>query len=98
MPGKTIPDHKVHVYKLRPERNWRTQEGPLTSVWDSEVVPLMKADSHAGVLRRAVGGGTVNSASITASATSTTVITTAARQGRMLTNLRLPTIKGLAGD
>ena len=27
-------------------RNWRTREDPLQSVWDSEVVPLLQADSR----------------------------------------------------
>ena len=30
----------------RPQRNWRTREDPLGSVWDSEVVPLLKADAR----------------------------------------------------
>jgi len=30
----------------RPARNWRTREDPLSSVWDSEVVPLLQADAR----------------------------------------------------
>ena len=30
----------------RPTRNWRTREDPLSSVWDSEVVPLLQTDVH----------------------------------------------------
>ena len=30
----------------RPTRNWRTREDPLESVWGSEVVPLLQADSR----------------------------------------------------
>src|SRR5450756_2061682 len=40
----------------------------------------------------------MSTASITASTTTTTVTTTSARLGMMLTDLRLPTIKRLAGD
>jgi len=40
----------------------------------------------------------MSTASITTSITTTTVIPTSTRLGMMLTNLRLPTIKRLAGD
>jgi hypothetical protein len=29
----------------RPERDWRTRQDPLARVWDTEVVPLLRADS-----------------------------------------------------
>ena len=40
----------------------------------------------------------MSTTSITNSTTTTTVTTTSARLGMMLTDLRLPTIKRLAGD
>lgn len=40
----------------------------------------------------------MNAASITTATTTTTTATTSARLGMMLTDLRLPTIKRLAGD
>ena len=30
----------------RPARDWRTRQGPLESVWDSEVKPLLQADAR----------------------------------------------------
>ena len=30
----------------QPTRNWRTREDPLTTVWDSEVVPLLQTDAQ----------------------------------------------------
>lgn len=30
----------------RPQRNWRTRQDPLNSVWDSEIVPLLQSDVH----------------------------------------------------
>ena len=29
----------------RPQRSWRTREDPLSAVWDSEVIPLLKTDA-----------------------------------------------------
>ena len=30
----------------RPSRNWRTREDPLSTVWDSEVIPLLQTDAR----------------------------------------------------
>ena len=39
-------DDAPNLPSQRPERNWRTREDPLSAVWDSEVVPLLQADSR----------------------------------------------------
>ena len=43
--ARRIDDAQV-LPSQRPARSWRTRADPLSAVWDSEVVPLLKADAR----------------------------------------------------